>query len=91
MARFRNKTKSPLALIKPANHPDSHSVAAGDEVEVKGEITKTTDDAYIVGEGDQARAYSKALWEVVEQEQPTKTAVASKEPRTAIEQNKDGE
>lgn len=85
MARFRNTTKAPLALIAPARRPDSHSVAAGDEVEVKGDITQTTDDAYIVGEGDQARAYPKALWEVVED----KPAVASR-PRAAIE-NKEGE
>lgn len=86
MARFRNTTKNALSLLGPARHPDSHRVDAGAEVEVKGEITQTTDDAYIVGEGGQARAFSRALWAVVED----KPAVAAKQPRTAIE-NKDGE
>lgn len=89
MARFRNTTSNHLALIRPAGHPDSHQVDAGGEVEVRGEVTETTHDAYIVGEGDSARAYPKALWELVSDPEASKNVAAGKKPR-AIE-NKDGE
>ncbi|MER7063959.1 hypothetical protein [Streptomyces albidoflavus] len=44
---------------------DGPLVGADDVTVVDGEVTGQTDDAYIVGEGDEARAWPKATWELV--------------------------
>lgn len=45
-------------------------------LEIDGEITEETPDAYIVGDGDNARAWPKAQWELVK---PAAKAASVKE------------
>lgn len=40
-------------------------VASGDVVEVAGDLTEELTDGYVVGEGDHARVWPKAQWELV--------------------------
>jgi hypothetical protein len=51
-------------------------VEAGSDLEVAGDVTGETDDAYIVGEGDSARAWPKSQWELVK---PAAKAASVKE------------
>lgn len=51
-------------LYRPAGDPSSLYVDAEQIVEVPGEISAEVDDAYVIGEGDQARAWSKSQWEL---------------------------
>lgn len=60
--RFTNISGDGVVLFAPTGHPDAMQVAADGEVEVPGDITSELDDAYIVGEGDDARAWPKATW-----------------------------
>lgn len=75
MARFRNKTDQTLSVNRAPGHPDAHPVKPGDALKVPGEATET-DDAYVVGAGDRARAYPKALWEA--ESDPAPKSVTSK-------------
>lgn len=55
--------------------PDVHAVKRADlggqlveadaEFEVDGDVTDETSDAYLVGEGDNTRAWPKAQWELI--------------------------
>lgn len=40
-------------------------IEATSTIEVDGTISSETEDAYIVGEGDNARAWPKSQWELV--------------------------
>jgi hypothetical protein len=72
MPRFRN-IGAAAHVYKPAGDPDSLFVDAGQIVETPGELApEQPADAYVVGEGDQARAWPKALWELVEDKPATK-------------------
>lgn len=51
-------------------------VEAGGVFEVDGEVATETEDAYIVGDGDDARAWPKAQWELVK---PAAKAASVKE------------
>lgn len=59
--RLKNITNDALSVNAPEGHPDSHLVEPGEVLQVPGD-SKETDDAYIVGKGDDARAYPKAIW-----------------------------
>lgn len=65
MARFKNVSGSDLSVFSPAGFPSSFLAEDGQVVEVPGEVTSETDDAYVVGEDDHARAWPKAQWEAV--------------------------
>lgn len=49
-------------------------VVSGAYFEVGGEVSDETDDAYIVGSGDDARAWPKAQWELVKTAAKTASA-----------------
>jgi hypothetical protein len=68
-------TLEPVHLYRPEGDPGSRFVQAGEHVEVP-RISAETEDAYIVGEGDNARAFPKSRWQLVE---PTKPRDVSKE------------
>lgn len=55
---------SAVDLYRPAGDPQSLPVDAGQVVEVPGEISGELADAYLIGEGDQARAWPMAQWEL---------------------------
>lgn len=63
MARFKNVGGDVVSLYYPAGHPGALRVEADQIVEVPGSVSAETDDAYIVGEGDGARAFGKAQWQ----------------------------
>lgn len=63
-------------LFQIAGGPDSFRVTAGSFVEVPGDIAEETEDAYIVGAGDDARAWPKAMWSI---DKPAATAATPKE------------
>lgn len=63
MLKFRNVGPG-IAAFKPAEL-GGKPVESGDVIEVDGEVTGEVDDAYLVGEGDNVRAWPKAQWELV--------------------------
>lgn len=63
MARLRFKNISDVDVH--VGRLDGPTVEAGKVTAVDGEVTEQTDDAYIVGEGDDARAWPKATWELL--------------------------
>ncbi len=69
MPKFRNISGDALDCFKPAEVRGSEHVDNLGEVEVDGEVQEIG-DAYIVGEGDNARAWPKALWQLVVDKKP---------------------
>lgn len=61
MARFKNISGEDRRV----GRVDGPLVEAGTVTSVDGEVTGQTDDAYIVGEGDEARAWPKQTWQLV--------------------------
>lgn len=60
MARFKNISGDELHL----NRPEGPPIKPDQIVEVDGEVTEEIEDAYIVGSGEDARAWPKATWRV---------------------------
>ncbi|GHA01505.1 hypothetical protein ACFOOM_12110 [Streptomyces echinoruber] len=60
--RLRNLGEA-VHLYAPPDSPNSLPVDAGQIITVAGPL-KETDDAYVCGEGDQARAFPKSRWAV---------------------------
>lgn len=51
----------------PAGHADSLHVEPGDVIDVPGDLAPDQpDDAYVIGTGDDARAWPKALWDLAD-------------------------
>lgn len=66
MPKFKNISGDTLE-VRGLRAYDTTPVEAGKYAEVDGEVTAGLEDdadAYVVGEGDQARAWPKALWEL---------------------------
>lgn len=63
MAKFKNISGEQLHL----GRPDGRAIDAGEVIDAGGEVDDELDDAWIVGEGDDARAWPKATWELVDQ------------------------
>ncbi|MEV4173981.1 hypothetical protein [Nonomuraea sp. NPDC049709] len=61
MARFKNISGTDVHV----GRTDGRVVEAGKVIAVDGEVTEQTDEAYIVGAGDDARAWPRATWELV--------------------------
>ena len=61
MARLKNISGVDVHV----GRADGPLVAAGDVTQVDGEVTEELADAYIVGEGDEARAWPKSTWELL--------------------------
>lgn len=64
MARFTNVSGAELLLFARAGQAESLAVPPGGTVEVPGGVTAETDDAVVVGDGDDARAWPAALWQL---------------------------
>lgn len=76
MPRFRLRAdQNPVDLFSRKEGDEQFHVEPGDLILVPGDLAKEQpqDDAYIVGEGDGARAWAKAQWELVE-DKPAKAA-----------------
>lgn len=59
--RFRNISGLDLNL----GRMDGPVVKAGDVAQVDGKLAEETDDAYIVGTGETARAWPKETWKLI--------------------------
>lgn len=75
MAKFKNQLDR-CDLYAPAGHPDSCQVDAGQVVEIPGVVSAETEDAYILGEGDKARALPKSRWQLVTDPKPADAKLA---------------
>lgn len=62
--RFKNETDRDLVLFGQVGTPGAYNLEAGGTVEILDEITEETDDAYIVGTGEDARSWPKTVWSV---------------------------
>jgi hypothetical protein len=76
MPRFRLILDHPVDVYQPAGGASSLSVEPGDVVEAPGVLGEELVDAYVVGTGDDARAWPKALWELDKAAAPAASAVA---------------
>lgn len=70
--RLRNMGEA-VHLYAPPGEPNSLPVDEGQVVTVGGPLTET-DDAWICGEEDAARAFPKSRWSVVEDAAPAKSS-----------------
>lgn len=61
MARFKNISGEDRRV----GRADGRLVETGSVTAAVGDVTEETGDAYIVGSGDEARAWPKATWELV--------------------------
>lgn len=68
MARFKNVSGEDRRV----GRADGPLVEAGKVTAADGDVTEQTDDAYIVGEGDEARAWPKETWELMQEPQSKK-------------------
>lgn len=64
MAKLMNVGPDAVYLWAPPEYEDSLLVEAGQVVDVTGDVSEELDDAYIVGAGDDARAFPKSRWEL---------------------------
>lgn len=81
MPRFKSLSSDELSVFRPAGDYDAFPVGNDNpEIEVPGDVAEETEDAYIVGVGDEARAWSKTLWALVDTKKPAaKSAPAVEE------------
>jgi hypothetical protein len=70
VARFKNISGADLRV----GRAEGRLVEAGDVTAVDGDVAEETDDAYILGEGDEARAWPKATWELIPETKSSKKA-----------------
>jgi hypothetical protein len=93
MPRFRLVGDHPVDLYHPIGHLDSLAIDADQVVDAPGQLVTSRPapkdgdpapeplptDAYIVANGDEERAWPKALWELVEDKPAAPAAPAVKE------------
>lgn len=68
MARLKNISGVPLDLYAKTGEADSYRVGPGETVEVPGDVVHAKDegaDFFTIGEGDDARVWPLASWEVL--------------------------
>lgn len=70
MARFKNISGDDRRV----GRADGPLVEAGKVTSVDGDVTEQTDDAYVVGEGDEARAWPKETWQLLDEPKSSKKA-----------------
>lgn len=63
MTKFVNKGEA-VDHYYPGGHPDSLHVESNQVVDVGDMNVEELDDCYLVGEGDNVRAWSKSRWEM---------------------------
>lgn len=68
MARFKNVSGEDRRV----GRAEGSLVEAGKVTAVDDEVTKELEDAYIVGEGDEARAWPKDTWELMPEPKSSK-------------------
>lgn len=68
MARFKNISGVDVHV----GRADGRVVEAESITAVDGDVTAQTEDAYIVGEGDDARAWPKETWELIPETKSSK-------------------
>lgn len=74
MPKLRNISGTHLSLFAPAGERDSIPVEPDQVVDVPGELAPDQyPDAHVIGVGDDARAWPKAIWELVT-DKPAKPA-----------------
>lgn len=76
MPKFRlREDHDPVDLFSREEGDDQFHVEPGQEITVPGDLAKKqpVEDAWIVGEGDDARTWAKSQWELVE-DKPAKAA-----------------
>lgn len=79
--RLRN-SGDPVTIGGPDSDPNSKYVGADDVIEVDGDCTEI-DDAYVIGDAEQARAWPKSRWTLVSQPSPAPTPAPSNVPTEA--------
>lgn len=70
MARFKNIS----GADRHVGRADGRVVEAGSVMAVDGDVTEEIEDAYIVGQGDEARAWPKETWERIPETKSSKGA-----------------
>ncbi len=73
MARLKNISGVPVDLYARTGEAESYRVGPGETVEVPGDVTHPDAegaDFFTIGEGDDARAWPSASWEVLGESKP---------------------
>jgi hypothetical protein len=73
MTKFVNNGDA-IDLYFPAGHPESLQVESGQVVDLGDLKVEEGDDCWLVGEGDEVRAWSKDRWEKQEEKKSAKPA-----------------
>lgn len=78
MPDFVNIGSAPVDVYAPEGHPDTLHVDPGQTITVPGELAaEQAVDAYLVGEGDNARAWPHSQWRLAEPPKPAKKSDAT--------------
>ncbi|MGW4886908.1 hypothetical protein [Streptomyces murinus] len=85
--RLRNVGEA-VHLYAPPGAPTSLPVDAGQIITVVGPL-KEADDAYVLGEGDTARAYPKSSWALVEEPSRSTKKIAAARASEPIQEGGD--
>lgn len=67
MARFKNVSGTDLRV----GRADGPLVRASEVTTVEGDAVADLGDAWVIGEGDEARAWPKATWELLDKPKTT--------------------
>lgn len=93
MLKFKNVSGSELAVFKPEGDPSARGVGPGDVLEVAGDLVTSRpepkddepaaeplpEDAYLVVQGGEERAWPRSVWELVGDKPKTAAKPADKE------------
>lgn len=69
MARLKNTSGGAVTLFGPPGTPDAMRVEADQIIEVPGNVSVDADGYVVIGDGDNARAWPKATWQVTKPEE----------------------
>lgn len=69
MARLKNTSGGAVTLFGPPGTPDAMRVEADQIIEVPGNVSIDEADHVVIGDGDDARAWPKATWQVTKPEE----------------------
>lgn len=64
MIKLKN-TLAPVDVYAPAGDSSSVAVDNGQVLVVAGDLAQETEDAYVIGTGDEVLAWPKSRWELV--------------------------
>lgn len=82
MPKFRFLGDQPVTLFQRTGGPDAFDVQPGQTVTVPGDLAadQYAEDAYIVGDDENARAWPKASWELIDDARPGTFSAPPVEP-----------